>query len=73
MRRNTMTDTTQQAASSTDAFSHLAVERITPQYWRVAFDHGPINTLTAEMVAELSTLVDAIERDGRDRALSVRG
>ena len=38
-------------------------QRVSPQYWRVAFDHAPINTLTAEMVAELSELVDAIERD----------
>lgn len=43
--------------------SHLAVERLTPQYWRVSFDHGPINTITADTVAELSRLVDEIERD----------
>jgi enoyl-CoA hydratase/carnithine racemase len=43
--------------------SHLVVERITPQYWRVTFDHGPINTITADTVAELSRLVDEIERD----------
>jgi enoyl-CoA hydratase/carnithine racemase len=44
-------------------YSHFAVERVTPQYWRVTFDHGPINTITANTVAELSDLVDAIERD----------
>jgi enoyl-CoA hydratase/carnithine racemase len=43
--------------------SHLAVERVAPQYWRVTFDHGPINTITADTVAELSRLVDEIERD----------
>jgi enoyl-CoA hydratase/carnithine racemase len=43
--------------------SHLVVERTTPQYWRVTFDHPPINTLTADTVAELSRLVDEIERD----------
>jgi enoyl-CoA hydratase/carnithine racemase len=43
--------------------SHLAVERLTPQYWRVTFDHAPINTVTAETVAELSQLVEGIERD----------
>jgi enoyl-CoA hydratase/carnithine racemase len=43
--------------------SHIAVERVTPQYWRVEFDHGPINTITADTVAELSRLVDEIERD----------
>jgi enoyl-CoA hydratase/carnithine racemase len=43
--------------------SHLAVERVAPQYMRVAFDHGPINTITADTVVELSRLVDEIERD----------
>jgi enoyl-CoA hydratase/carnithine racemase len=48
---------------SDTCYSHFAVERVTPQYWRVTFDHGPINTITADTVAELSHLVDAIERD----------
>ena len=43
---------------------HVAVERVTPQYWRATFDHGPINTTTAHTVAELSRVVDEIERDG---------
>jgi len=48
----------------TDAdFSHFDVERMTPQYWRVTFDHEPINTVTADTVSELSRLVDAIESD----------
>jgi enoyl-CoA hydratase/carnithine racemase len=42
--------------------THFAVEQITPQYWRIAFDHAPINTVTADTVAELSRLVDEIER-----------
>jgi enoyl-CoA hydratase/carnithine racemase len=44
-------------------YSHFAVDHVTPQYWRVTFDHGPINTITADTVAELSRLVDEIERD----------
>ena len=48
----------------TDAdFSHFAVEQLTPQYWRVTFDHGPINTVTADTVSQLARLVDAIESD----------
>ena len=43
--------------------SHIAVERLTPQYWRVTFDHAPINTITAQTVGELSRLVEEIERD----------
>jgi enoyl-CoA hydratase/carnithine racemase len=51
-------------SAATDVRSpHLAVERVSPQYWRVAFDHGPINTVTADTILELSPLVDAIERD----------
>jgi enoyl-CoA hydratase/carnithine racemase len=44
-------------------YTHFDVERFTPQYWRVTFDHGPINTVTADTVAQLSRLVDEIERD----------
>jgi enoyl-CoA hydratase/carnithine racemase len=48
----------------TDAdFSHFAVERLTPQRWQVTFDHGPINTVTADTVSQLARLVDAIESD----------
>jgi enoyl-CoA hydratase/carnithine racemase len=45
------------------ALSHLEIERLLPQYWRVTFDHGPINTMTAQTIEELSRLVDAIEGD----------
>jgi enoyl-CoA hydratase/carnithine racemase len=48
---------------TTTATSHFTVERITPQYRRVTFDHGPINTITADTVEQLSHLVDEIERD----------
>ena len=44
-------------------YSHFAVDRLLPQYWRVSFDHRPINTVTAETVAELSRLVESIEHD----------
>jgi enoyl-CoA hydratase/carnithine racemase len=50
--------------ASVDTSAHLDVERVTPQYWRVTFEHPPINTITADTVAELSKLVDAIEQDG---------
>jgi enoyl-CoA hydratase/carnithine racemase len=50
------------AGSMTDA-SHLSVDRVTPGYWRVTFDHPPINAITVQTVTELSQLVDAIEAD----------
>jgi hypothetical protein len=34
--------------------SRLAVERLTPQYWRVSFDHRPINTITLVTLATAS-------------------
>jgi enoyl-CoA hydratase/carnithine racemase len=49
--------------------SHLTVERVLPEYWRVTFDHPPINTITAATVEELSRLVDAIEADAALRVV----
>ncbi len=41
----------------------LALERPGPRYCRVTFDHPPINTVTATMVAELGELVGLIAED----------
>jgi hypothetical protein len=35
----------------------------------VTFDHRPINAIIADTVAELSRVVDAIERDGDSTAM----
>src|SRR5215468_5261188 len=45
------------------SWTHLKLERRSPAYWRVSFDHPPINTITATTVAELSELVDLVERE----------
>jgi enoyl-CoA hydratase/carnithine racemase len=45
------------------SWTHLKVDRRTPRYCRVTFDHPPINTLTATTVAELAELVGLIEDD----------
>ena len=45
------------------SWTQLTVDRRSPGYCRVTFDHPPINTLTATMVGELSELVDLIEAD----------
>jgi enoyl-CoA hydratase/carnithine racemase len=42
---------------------HFGVERPSPAYCRVTFDHPPINSLTAITVAELTELVGLIEQD----------
>src|SRR5262245_38496584 len=48
---------------TTDSWTHLRQERRTPTYWRVTFDHPPVNTITATTVSELSELVGLIEQD----------
>ena len=45
------------------SWTHLRVERRSPSYCRVTFDHPPINTITATTVAELAELVGLIEED----------
>jgi enoyl-CoA hydratase/carnithine racemase len=45
------------------AWTHLKVDRRRPSYWRITFDHPPINTITATTVAELAELVGLIEED----------
>ena len=45
------------------SWAHLMVDRRSPGYCRVTFDHPPINTITATTVVELAELVDLIEDD----------
>jgi enoyl-CoA hydratase/carnithine racemase len=44
-------------------WTHLRIDRRSPGYCRVTFDHPPINTITATTVAELAELVGLIEGD----------
>jgi enoyl-CoA hydratase/carnithine racemase len=45
------------------AFTHLRIDRRSPGYCRVTFDHPPINTITATTVVELAEMVGLIEQD----------
>ena len=45
------------------SWTHFRIDRRSPSYCRVTFDHPPINTITATTVAELAELVDLIEQD----------
>jgi enoyl-CoA hydratase/carnithine racemase len=47
----------------TPSWTHFKVDRRSPSYWRVTFDHPPVNTITATTVVELSELVRLIEGD----------
>jgi enoyl-CoA hydratase/carnithine racemase len=43
--------------------THFSVDRRSPSYCRVTFEHPPINTITATTVVELAALVGLIEQD----------
>ena len=45
------------------SWTHFRVDRRSPRYCHVTFDHPPINTITATTVAELSDLAGLIEQD----------
>ena len=45
------------------SWTHFSVDRRSPGYCRVTFDHPPINAITATTVAELAELVGLIEED----------
>ena len=45
------------------SWTHLRVDRRSPSYCRVTFDHPPINTITATTVEELAEIVELIEQD----------
>ena len=46
-----------------ESWTHISIDRRSPGYCRVTFDHPPINTITATTVAELAELVGLIEED----------
>src|SRR5262245_62393177 len=43
------------------AWTHFTLDRRSPTYWRVTFDHPPINAITATTVSDLSELVALLE------------
>ena len=45
------------------SWTHFRVDRRSPGYCRVTFDHLPANAITATAVAELAELVGLIEQD----------
>jgi enoyl-CoA hydratase/carnithine racemase len=57
MTSTDVSDSIQTAAS----WTHLTLDRRSPAYWRVTFDHPPINSITATTLTELAELVDLIE------------
>ncbi|MEU6657544.1 enoyl-CoA hydratase/isomerase family protein [Streptomyces sp. NPDC046821] len=39
------------------------VDRVSPTYWRVTFDNGPVNLLDPDTVDQLGALIDRVEQD----------
>jgi enoyl-CoA hydratase/carnithine racemase len=50
-------------ASWSESWTHLRVDRCSPRYCRVTFDHPPVNAVTATTVTELAEVVALIEED----------
>jgi enoyl-CoA hydratase/carnithine racemase len=44
-------------------FRQLKLEKVTPGYWRVAFDNPPINLIDPDTIDDLSDLVTLLETD----------
>src|SRR5262249_10650246 len=63
MNSTDLTDAGSTTTATAPSWTHLKLERRSSSYWRVTFDHPPINTITATTVIELSELVDLIEQD----------
>jgi len=58
-----LADTSATKTRTSPSWTQLKLERRGGAYWRVTFDHPPINTITATTVIELSELVGLIEQD----------
>lgn len=45
------------------AAEQFQVSEVSPQYWRVTFDNGPVNVLDPDTIEQLSALIGRIEAD----------
>ena len=51
--------------SSTEDAKRIRLERRSPFYWRVTFDHPPLNIFGPESIPQLNEIVTALETDDR--------
>jgi len=51
--------------SSTNDEKRIRLERRSPYYWRVTFDHPPLNIFGPESIPQLNEIVTALETDDR--------
>jgi enoyl-CoA hydratase/carnithine racemase len=45
------------------AAEQFRVREVSPSYWRVTFDNGPVNLLDPDTVEQLAALIDRVEHD----------
>src|SRR6187551_4001725 len=45
------------------AAEQFSITRVSPSYWRVAFDNGPVNLLDPDTIEQLAGLLTTIEDD----------
>jgi enoyl-CoA hydratase/carnithine racemase len=50
-------------ATGTAAKPEIRLERVTPAYWRVTFDHPPFNLFGPETIPQLSSVITQMETD----------
>ncbi|HEU0287844.1 MAG TPA: hypothetical protein VFR22_12430 [Nocardioidaceae bacterium] len=43
------------------ATEQFKVEEVSPAYWRVTFDNGPVNLLDPDTIEQLAALIERIE------------
>lgn len=41
----------------------IGLERLSPSYWRVTFDHPPLNIFGPETIPQLQAIIESLERD----------
>jgi enoyl-CoA hydratase/carnithine racemase len=51
--------------SNTKNEKRIRLEQRSPSYWRVTFDHPPLNVFGPESIAQLNEIVTALETDNR--------
>ena len=44
----------------------IGLERLSPSYWRVTFDHPPLNIFGPETIPQLQAIIESLERDRDD-------
>src|ERR1700730_14120221 len=55
--------------SNTTSTRQIRLERRSPSYWRVTFDHPPLNIFGPETIPQLNEIITALETDEHVRVV----